>query len=1100
MGAASFFVKRPVTTTMIYMGVVLIGGISWILMPRELFPSISFPQLTVVTRYGNAAPEEMENLITKVIEESVGTVPNLKRVRSISKEGVSLVTLEFNWGTDMGFAHLSAREKIDQIKDRLPNEADEPIIQRHNPFAHPIMIFSVTGEMNLAGLTDISKKVLKQRLEKVVGVASAAISGGAEREILVDIDRGRMDASKVSISAVVDALRTSNVNYPAGTTQGKFYEYLVRTMGEFKSIDEIGQTVILVEKPPEEYERKEMDATRSNRPKQQRLVHLGEIGVINDTFKETSSYSRYQGKENVSISIQKQADANTITTAKRVRAAMEELSGSLPKNVKVELVYDESIFITTAVNGVFTDGFTGSILAFIVLYFFLKSVGDALIVSVAIPMSALLIFVSMYFKGISINMLSLAGLGLAIGNLVDNSIVVVENTARLRSQGGDIVQGAIDSADEVGNSMVTSALTNVAVILPLLFAKGVAQQLFMDLFFASVGASIVSMLVSLTLIPRLAAHPVRIPEFLKFWKRRKDTEPDPVEEIPRMGEVRPAEGPSFWRPFKRAFVFFKNGLSDDSLDRIIAKYQTILSWVLDHSKKTMIIVFGLLIFSFVILAIHEKTFMPKFDQGQFMIRLDMPVGTRLEVTNRVMERIESVLAQVPGVKDVTANVGSSTSEAIEALGAHQGQSIINLEREKTKRSTEDVIADLKKLLDKTDLEGGEVQYILQDSILSTAFETSAPIVVEIKGPDLVTLKKISTDLTQELQNIRGIYGIKSSFALPSAETRVTIEKDRASAYQLSVSDIARTALIGIKGYIATTFKESGQEIDVRVQLRAEDRSQWDDIRRLTVKAPSGVMVPLAEVANLELARGPSEIKHLDQQRAILLTANVLKRSVADVILDVKKTLASYQHLSDYNITLTGESAQMKESFGGLSIAMIMSALLIYMIMAAEFESFGQPLLIMTTVPFCIVGVALTLFVTRIPLSAPVMLGTIILGGLVVNNGIILIDFMNQIREEGETDLRKVVMQGGSTRFRPIIMTMLVSVLGVLPMALGLSEGSELSSPMATITFGGLFISACLSLFFIPFLYYHFETWQLAHADETPEDTPPDSDEQTPEST
>jgi len=261
-----------------------------------------------------------------------------------------------------------------------------------------------------------------------------------------------------------------------------------------------------------------------------------------------------------------------------------------------------------------------------------------------------------------------------------------------------------------------------------------------------------------------------------------------------------------------------------------------------------------------------------------------------------------------------------------------------------------------------------------------------------------------------------------------------------------------------------------------------------------------VMVPLAEVANLELARGPSEIKHLDQQRAILLTANVLKRSVADVILDVKKTLASYQHLSDYNITLTGESAQMKESFGGLSIAMIMSALLIYMIMAAEFESFGQPLLIMTTVPFCIVGVALTLFVTRIPLSAPVMLGTIILGGLVVNNGIILIDFMNQIREEGETDLRKVVMQGGSTRFRPIIMTMLVSVLGVLPMALGLSEGSELSSPMATITFGGLFISACLSLFFIPFLYYHFETWQLAHADETPEDTPPDSDEQTPEST
>ncbi|HRY29962.1 MAG TPA: efflux RND transporter permease subunit, partial [Elusimicrobiota bacterium] len=287
---------------------------------------------------------------------------------------------------------------------------------------------------------------------------------------------------------------------------------------------------------------------------------------------------------------------------------------------------------------------------------------------------------------------------------------------------------------------------------------------------------------------------------------------------------------------------------------------------------------------------------------------------------------------------------------------------------------------------------------------------------------------------------------------------------------------------GIKGYIATTFKETGQEIDVRVQLRPEDRAQTDDIRRLTIRAPSGVMVPLAEVASLELARGPSEIKHLDQQRAILLTANVLKRSVADVIQDVQGLLDTYQTLSDYNITLTGESAQIKESFGGLSIAMVMSVLLIYMIMAAEFESFGQPLIIMTTVPLCVVGVALTLFVTRIPVSAPVILGTIILGGLVVNNGIILIDFMNALREEaGVTDLREVVMRGGATRLRPIVMTMLVSILGVLPMALGLSEGSELSSPMASVTFGGLLVSACLSLFVIPWLYFNFERWQLRNA-------------------
>lgn len=408
-----------------------------------------------------------------------------------------------------------------------------------------------------------------------------------------------------------------------------------------------------------------------------------------------------------------------------------------------------------------------------------------------------------------------------------------------------------------------------------------------------------------------------------------------------------------------------------------------------------------------------------------------------------------------------------------------------------------MIGELKKKLEAVNLEGAELQYVLQDSVLSSVFETSAPIVVEVKGPDLMTLKKISQDLASELGTIPGIFGVKSSFALPSAETRVSVDKVRASGYQLSVSDIARTALIGIKGYIASTYKEGGQEVDVRVQLRPEDRADTDAIRLLTVRTQSGIMVPLSEIADLQTGQGPSEIKHLDQQRAIVLSANVLKRSTDDVIKDVEKKLDTYQHLSDYNVTLTGESAQMKESFGGLSLAMIFSVLLIYMIMAAEFESFAQPLIIMTTVPFCLVGVALTLFVTRIPLSAPVMLGTIILGGLVVNNGIILIDFMNQMREEGMTDLREVVLKGGSTRLRPILLTMLVSILGVLPMALGLSEGSELSSPMASVTFGGLLVSSCLSLFMIPLLYYKFETWRLARqtsgAEETVEDSQQDDE-------
>jgi hydrophobic/amphiphilic exporter-1 (mainly G- bacteria), HAE1 family len=1073
MSLASFCVRRPVTTTMIYMGVLLLGTISWLLMPRELFPSITFPQLVVVTRYGNAAPEEIENLITKVIEEAVGTVPNLKRVRSLSKEGISLVTLEFDWGTDMGFAHLSAREKIDQLKDRLPDEAEEPIINRVNPFAQPMVILSVSGELELPVLTQVTNTVIKPRLEKVTGVASAVVSGGQEREILVEIDRGRMEASGVSLSHVVDALRNTNLNYPAGTTQGKFYEYLVRTIGEFQNISEIGRTVIQVDKPPEDWEleRPGLLATRAPHATEQRLLHLDTIGVVKDTYKEKTSYSRHDGKENVSVAIQKQADANTLKVARRVREAVNELRLSIPKTMTMEVVYDESKFIGNAISGVTRDGILGGILAFLVLYYFLRSAGAAAIVSTAIPASALITFVSMYFGDISLNMLSLAGLGLAVGNLVDNSIVVLENITRHRQDlKKSPADSAIDGTDEVAASMVTSALTNVAVLLPLLFAKGVAQQIFKDMFFVVSAASFASLIISLTLVPRLMGHPLS----LNFLKRSKGAAED-VAESPapapgheQFGGAVPADG-----IVKRVFRWFTRGMSEEAFEHYMYRYQHMLAWVLSNPRKTAFVLAGGSCLAVLLLFFQDKVFMPKLDQGQFILKVQMPVGTRLEVTDRVARKVEGVLKEVEGVKGTTTNVGSNQSDAVDALGAHQSQIIVNVNR--NLRTTNDVIENLKARLEQQNLEGAEIQYILQDSVLASAFETSAPIVVEIKGPDLVTLRKLSEDISADLAKVEGIYGIKSSLALPSAETRVSIDKVRAAGYQLSVSDIARVALIGVKGYVATTYKEGGQEVDVRVQLRPQDRKDTDDIRRLAVRAPNGIMVPLSEIASLASAQGPSEIKHIDQQRSVVLSANILKRSTSRVIADVSEMLKNYQNLTEYNVTLTGESAQMKESFGGLAIAMILAVVLVYMIMAAEFESLWNPFIIMFTIPFSVVGVAITLFLTRTPLSAPVILGVIILAGMVVNNGIVLIDYMKILQSEGR-DLWEVVLEGGATRLRPIAMSCLTTILGVLPLALGISEGSELSSPMAVVTFGGLGVSALLSLFVIPLLYYYSEIW------------------------
>lgn len=1084
MTMAGFVARRPVTGTMFYMGVALMGVISWFFTARELFPSISFPQLLVITRYGNAAPEEIENLITKVIEESVGTVPNLKRVRSLSKEGVSLVTLEFDWGTDMGFSHLTAREKIDQIKDRLPSEAEEPIINRINPFAQPMMIYSISGSLPIPRLTEIAKQVIKQRLEKVTGVASASISGGQEREILVEVDRPRMEAQGISLASIVDSLKDANLNYPAGTVQGKFYEYLVRTMGEFKNISEIGRTVIKVERPQEEEDRDRYGNSRDreNHPREARLSYLNDLSSVQDTFKERTSFSRYNGHENISITIQKQADANALTTAQRVRIATEELRTILkPKGVDVELVYDESRFIEDAISGVATDGIVGGILAFFVLYFFLKSWSVAAIVALAIPASTLITFTGMFFKKISINMLSLAGLGLGIGNMVDNSIVVAENIARHQLElGKGRIDAAIDGTDEVAPSMVTSSLTNVAVLLPLLFAKGVAQLVFRDMFFIVTCASFASVFISITLVPLLTAHPVSFAFIKTLLGIRSSGAPLPEGGGPETPET--AKKPFVDRlpaGIQKAVRWFLGGFSDEAYHRLMDRYKSLLEWVLRNPSKTVAgITVGALL-SLGLLGFQDRVFMPKVDQGQFILKIQMPVGTRLEITNEVTEKVEAVMKSLSGFREVTVSVGSNNVEAVDALGDHQSQSIVNLDRRRV--ATEDYIDSLKDALEKQDLQGAEVQYVLQDSLLASAFETAAPIVIECKGPDMTTLRKIADDILREVAAVPGVFGAKTSLALPSSETRVEIDKLRAASYHLNTAEIARTALIGIKGFVATTYKEAGQEVDVRVRLRPEDRADIDSIGRLTVLAPGNVMVPLSEIASLVSARGPSEIKHLDQQRSIVVSANVAKRSTNDVIQDVTALLEKYHNLSDYQVVLSGESQRIKESFGGLAVAMVFATLLVYMIMAAEFESFGNPFIIMITVPFSVVGVALSLFFTRTPISAPVILGMILLVGSVVNYGIILIDFMNQKRREGST-LWDAVVGGCSTRLRPVLMSSLTTVLAVFPLALGLSEGSELASPMAVVTFGGLGISVLLSLFVLPLIYYFIEDWRRRRAD------------------
>ncbi|MEK6715738.1 MAG: efflux RND transporter permease subunit, partial [Candidatus Omnitrophota bacterium] len=947
MSIAKLSVKRPVTTAMLFTAVILLGFISWNRLPQELFPSITYPQITVVTSYQNAAPEEIESLITKIIEEATGTVNNVKRISSISKEGLSLVMVEFNWGTNMDFAALNVREKIDLIKERLPREASEPVVMKYNPFDLPIMNLSVTGPLSPLELREACRKYIKDAIEKVEGVASAAISGGDEREIVVEIDQSRLQASQISIVSIVDSLKTANLNYPAGTIKESFYEYLIRTMGEFQKISEIEETPTALEVPEEEA--KTVKEKEEKEKKGRRLVYLKDIAKVRDTIKEKTSISRYNAKESVSIVIRKQSGANALNVVKGVKKEIQKvLSEKLPQGINIQVTYDQSQFIQAALSNVRDAAVQGGVLSFLVLLLFLWELKSALIIITAIPISITATAALMYFANISLNTMSLGGLALGVGMVVDNANIVIENIFRYRQQlGKDVEESAINGTSEMIPAIIGSTLTNIAVFLPFAFVIGVVGQIFKQLSFTISFSLITSIVVAVSLVPVLY--------MIAGSAKREEKIIEKVMEV---------------------------------TNKYTERFKNILSFLL--KRKGLIVLIISLLFGFSLLALsrQDKQFMPKVDQRQFIIKAELSPGTRLEITDGVVKKIEALLLKIPETNDVTVNIGSSEEKgsaeetAIQTLGSHQAQILVNLKKKSKKlnitRSTDDVIQYLKTNLERQDLEGAEIEYVAQETSFGTALEQGAPIAIEIKGPNLDKLTDISASMQNNLNKIQGIYGIKTSMPRPSPETKLHVLKDKASLYGLSVRDVALTAQVALKGYVATKFKEksSQEDIDIRVRLRPEDIGQLSNLRRLLIHSPLGADIAMSEVAYLTKGSGPTDIKRIDQQRSVMVTANTYKRNFNQLIAEVNKIVQSPElaKLKDYTIELAGEQQRMKESFHSLAFALVMAFVLVYMIMAAEFESLWQPFLIMFTVPLSLIGVAFSLFITRTPLNVVVYLG------------------------------------------------------------------------------------------------------------------------------
>lgn len=1057
---------------MVYTGVFLFGVISLNLLSQELFPPISYPQLSIVTPYENAAPEEIETLITKPIEEAVGGISGLRKVTSTSKEGLSLVLVEFSWNQNMDFASLSVREKIDLIKERLPRDAQEPIVIKFNPFELPVMSLSISSsERSPIQLRELARKWFKDEIEKVHGVASASISGGAEEQILVDVKQSELRGAGLSITDVSDAIAAANLNFPGGTIKESFYEYLVRTIGEFKHVDEVGNIPLKAqhnEESEDPYEQQRIDNEPSNR-----LVYLKDVADVKRTTKDRTNFSRFNLLDNVTISIQKQAQANTIQVSTAIRKKLEDLEEQLPKDIKVDIVYDQSKFIREALNGVRDAAVQGGFLAFLVLVIFLRDFKNSALVVTITPITVLATYTLMYFMGISLNVISLGGVALGVGMLLDNAVVVIENVyRRFRENTAEGIKTAARiGSEEVMMPMWASTLTSVSVFLPIVFVTGIAGQIFKQLAWVVVVTQVISAIIAFTLLPMLIA---------KVGGKSSLTKRDIHDEALRSGAGEAAvKINSVWDIWLALLDKILTVLSIPV--RVIEKaYDKVLPFFLAGKWFFLFMITVLFFGSLFVFASMDKILLPKVDQGQFMIKVDLPVGSRVEYTDRISQSIERYIAGISSVQSVAAIVGSSkgesTKEVLERLGSHQAQIVVTIKPE-SGVATNDIVQEVRRYFELSEgrklITPARIGYLLYDSAFKVGGENDAPIVIDIKGPKLEVLKALALETEEKIAKIPGTYGLSNSIAEPFPETKITINKDRASYYRLSVVNIAQAANIAIKGATASKFKEEGREINIRVQLKEADRDRFSKLATLMIRSPLDLDVPLSDFVKFERGLGPSEIKRVSQERTVQVFAKIYGRGLEEVVQDVEATLSKMKIADRYVVKLAGESEEVKESFASLQFAFMLSIVLVYMIMAAQFESLYQPFLIMFCLPLSLIGVAAALYISHTPISVVVILGVILLAGIVVNNGIILIDFINQLRKGG-MGLKEAAILAGKTRLRPILMTAFSSAIGLAPLALGLGEGAELQAPMAVAVMGGILMATFLTLVVIPALYVGIE--------------------------
>jgi hydrophobic/amphiphilic exporter-1 (mainly G- bacteria), HAE1 family len=999
-------VRRRVTVIMLTLAVIAFGLVGYRRLPLELFPDITYPSLTVQTEFPDTAPPEVENLVTKPIEEAVGVLRGLQSVHSVSRPGVSEVTLEFDWGTDMDQMSMEVREKLD--RRLLPEEARDPVVLRFDPALDPIVRLSLSGPGELTELRRFAERQIKQDLETVKGVASAQIKGGLESEVQVAVDQERLAALGIPLDRLRAVLGVSNVNLPGGALRGQESQYLIRTVNEFDTVEEIGDLVV---------------AQQDGAP-----VRLHDVAKVWMGAKEREEITRVGGKEAVEIAIYKEGDANAVSVSRLLKQRLDQWRAKLPAGQSIEVLFDQSEFIKQSLDEVRDSALIGGLLAIAVLFLFLRDVRSTLIIAVSIPISIIATFVVMYRMGISLNVMSLGGLTLGIGMLVDNSIVVLESIFRKRQEGLPLFRAAVEGTDEVGAAVIASTLTTVVVFVPLIFVEGVAGQLFKDQALTVTISLLASLVVALTVAPMFAS----------LGGRSVAVGPD---------DDQLAAG------------------SKLSLGRVSQRYDNVVRAAVRRAPLTIALALGAFALALLGASRLDTELIPQLTEGEFFLEMNLPEGTALPATDRVVAAVEKEAAGEPAIERYYSTIGSrlvSGGMSLNTKGENLAQINVAM-KDRSDDVTEAAVIDRLR-------QGYANQPDLQVKVGRPSYFTlKTPIEVAVYGEDLEALRDYSLELVGDLEAVPGLVDVRSSLEAGNPELQVVFDRERLAALGLDMGTMSQTLKQRVQGVVPTRFKEADRQIDIRLRNDEDTRRSLDDVRNLVLPGPDGQPLRLLSVADVRLERGPAEIHRLQQQRAAMITANLDGRGLGAAVADVEAKLAADPPPAGLSTEIGGQNREMQVSYRSLRFALILAVFLVYLVMASTFESFLHPLIVLATIPLSIVGVVLGLLLLGIPINVMVLIGVILLAGVVVNNAIVLIDCVNRLRRRGVDKVEAVVM-AGHIRLRPILMTTLTSVLGLLPMALAWGEGSELRQPLAITVLFGLSVATLLTLVVIPAVY------------------------------